>query len=344
MYKDIEAKLIDKEAKIDDDIVEEMSNDDDSSDNDDEISLSNHENSQEQIIEFQDKQVNTEEKEKTNLTKNEANKEFTKETKKKKAKKSEKFEILFDQEEKNQQSDEEFSKVSYEKQIEIKKNTSYMNKLTNSLSETKQMVIKQINLEDLANLEEIPIEPVVNNDSNENNDETDQSNKKIDAFFLSKEGKEQGEPVEENYRKSFKRSNRYDDDYDNNPQYSKRNYESSFLNSLSSNGYKNEKYSNFKNLKKFDRQNGFEKKFTNEKYQKNDRQANGKKNLNKNNSKGHFEDRKGFKQQKFDKPVETKKSQDEDNSHLHPSWIAKKEQEEKLKSLKFEGKKVVFDE
>lgn len=34
----------------------------------------------------------------------------------------------------------------------------------------------------------------------------------------------------------------------------------------------------------------------------------------------------------------------EDLSKLHPSWRAKKEQEEKLKALKFQGTKLKFDD
>ena len=234
------------------------------------------------------------------------------------------------------------------------------------------MVIKQINLDEIKDCSEIPIEPVNKvsesdeeeiKKSKENQydfDENEISTIKIeqDPFFLDKDGNEVvNERLDRINSSSFRarpKHHDYDDDnlmsyssydkYKNKEEFRNRRdnlINSSFRSSLSSNyppkydrSTRND-YSNRDYKRKFnDDDNGFKRQrsmgdgrgFDNRNnFQRNDKfRSNGS---SYNNNSGS----------NTDKPAM-------DVSKLHPSWQAKKLMEEKLKTIKFDGKKVKFDD
>lgn len=240
----------------------------------------------------------------------------------------------------NEESEDE--KVDYKNKLlngtaSLKVNENYKPWLKLNTNESKQMIIKQIDLDELSHLKEIPIEPIteVSNTTKEKEDTAvlDQRNKKVDSFFLSRDGKEQFDDSVDQNNKRVKRYGDFDDDH---VRYSKRKYESSFMNSLSSYNEPsyNRKRDNFDN--KFNG-NGFK----NGDYKKKD--FNPKRNDSWNPKRNDFNSRQNGNNNKkeFRKNVPAKEPEDK---NLHPSWIAKKEQQEKLKNLDFKGTKIKFDD
>ena len=237
------------------------------------------------------------------------------------------------------------------------------------------MVIKQINLDEIKDCSEIPIEPV--GKASESDEEEIKEKRKAsrsefdeeristikieqDPFFLDKDGNEvRNERLDRINSSSFRaRPRHHDYDDDNLMSYSsydkfknkdefrnKRNNltSSSFRSSLSSDYYP----SRFDRPNRYDNSNrDFKRKFNDEdndykRQRPMDDGGNGK------FEKRGFENRNTSFNSKFRSNGANYNNDDKpavDVSKLHPSWQAKKLMEDKLKSLKFEGKKVKFDD
>lgn len=224
------------------------------------------------------------------------------------------------------------------------------------------MEIKQINLDEIKDLGEIPI------DNKETCSEASDSEAKVetikaveDPFFLDKDGNEI-QTTEDTRFRSYRRDEEFFQDelrsyssydkYKNREDFRNRRNDltrSSFKNSLSSSGFSRDR-------KPYDRNDGgnFRRDFqgrNNDRGFSRDNQRNGGfrdnqagrnfKDNNRFSNSDRFSNKRTFenKSNVFNKPKETM-----DVSKLHPSWQAKKLAEEKAKSLKFEGKKIKFDE
>ncbi|CAF0894500.1 unnamed protein product [Brachionus calyciflorus] len=209
------------------------------------------------------------------------------------------------------------------------------------------MVIKQINLDEVKDCEELPIEEEKTEKKENFSNETLSIIQ--DPFFLDKNGNEiQGDY---NNNRPFKRSYDFEDEpmsYSSYDRYRKNrndfnerrnNYtQSSYRNSLSSNGGQDRQFDRRSN--NFDRPR---KEFSrdNRNYDGHKREFSRDNNNFKNNRNGF--DKRNEKRPFMNNRVDDNKPK-EDISKLHPSWQAKKLAEEKAKALKFEGKKIKFDD
>jgi hypothetical protein len=219
---------------------------------------------------------------------------------------------------------------------------------------SKEMVIRQLTLAELSTLDEIPTNDAIQDKAD---DEDDVKNVPVakttnyDPFFLSANGGIQkvdtsnvrtDDSVRDNFddeghdwkfknskylNSSFTNlssSRDYRQPYDNNRGGYDRNdrYSNNNNNNNSSYNGNRDSYKRYDNVPSRNDQNG---------YKKNDNNYEKPQQYGQERSKPYYEEKVK------PKPVE-------DLSNLHPSWKAKKEQEEKLKSMKFSGTKVQFDD
>lgn len=188
------------------------------------------------------------------------------------------------------------------------------------------------------------------NEENETNKTNDNESFKIvpissDPFFLDKNGREiynsnfDYNLRETDSRSSFKRydqrfNGRSDNRFDNKETFRNKrdSLNSSFKTSLSSS--RPNQATSFSNRGR-DFADNRTRPYNNNSY------SNGN-SFNRNTTNSSFSHRDSSFRSNFNTPKPAEPAQD--LSKLHPSWQAKKIMEDKLKSMKFEGKKVKFDD
>jgi len=228
---------------------------------------------------------------------------------------------------------------------EFKRNENYKPWLT-APKLSKESEIKQIDLSELANEDEIPIDAIID-DKNESSGEKVTVKRKLDSFFLTEDGQEIEEDdnqraMNNRFRRNFDEGNGWDGDGD---RRFGNSYNSSFVNSLSSNRYggrdtergnwprSDNNYNNsWQSNDRFDGNSSNNRNFNNQFYNEDKQKTFGSRNNSFNRNAAPT------------KPVNKTPIVKEDISSLHPSWQAKKAQEQKLKNLSFQGKKVKFDD
>jgi hypothetical protein len=237
---------------------------------------------------------------------------------------------------------------------------------------SKVMVIKQIALDELSgDDDEIKISNNKDEEIINHNEPVKQTSS--DPFFLPSNGVIQpvdtsNARIDNSIRDKY---DDYDDDDGRNKRFKNSKYlDSTFTNLNSSRDYnnRNSSYSQNRNENSYNnRDNGFNRqnRFDNSRSYQDKSSTNGFNIQNRNensynsrnngfNTQNRFDNSRsiqdkstsnGFKRQdKNNEYYQEKPKSVEDESNLHPSWKAKKEQEEKLKSLKFQGTKVKFDD
>ncbi len=207
------------------------------------------------------------------------------------------------------------------------------------------MVIKQICLEELKDVDEIPIqnnEPIGTSD--DHIEDSENSNSVVetikineDPFFLDEKGNEiVNQQFDRNIQDALNdRSRRFS-------YYTKQDNLNSYSSYDNYRKRRNESATNFMN-DRFDKKPY--KPFSS--YNDSNNNYKSRSDYKTRDSKG-YDNKKPFLNYQSNKPFAqsntSNKQPTEDVSKLHPSWQAKRIQEQKLKELKFEGKKITFDD
>lgn len=202
---------------------------------------------------------------------------------------------------------------------------------------SKVMVIKQIALDELSgDDDEIKLENT--KDAEEDNSEKTDLIKHttLDPFFLPSNGTIQtvdtsNARVDNSIRDHF---DDYDDDGRSKRFKNSRYLDSTFTNLPPSREYNRNSSSYPSNQNRFERDD-------NNSYRKRDNWQNNRTTESNGYQKSEYNNSYHTKERYQEKP---KPKPVEDEANLHPSWKAKREQEEKLKNLKFQGVKVKFDD
>jgi hypothetical protein len=210
------------------------------------------------------------------------------------------------------------------------------------------MVVQQFNLDESKNSEEIILgtstldskdEELVIKEKNENQIIND-------PFFLDKNGNEIIDKYEDDhYRDSYSRDFRSTNRYDNSRDFSSANRYDNSRDFSGANRYDNSR-SFSRNSENIDKRGDYNRNQSRENSSFNRSSDKSNFTSNRPSYNNRFDDKLNFSRPKtrnhseFNSQSSLKKS---DVSHLHPSWQAKKEMEEKAK-VKFEGKKKTFSD
>ena len=235
---------------------------------------------------------------------------------------------------KNEDNDVESKKIIIEKKKEFFNPNFKTNYKPKQNPNSKVMVIKQIALDELSSGGEDEIQIVKTREENKGDDRNQAKQTASDPFFLPSNGVIQTVDTS-NARVDNSIRDKYDD-FDDDGR-SKRFKNSRYLDSTFTNLSSSRDYNNRSSY--YPSQNRNENTYNNRYDNKQ-----GTRDNNSRSSSGYAVDRTKTNGFNYNERYQEKAKPVEDDSNLHPSWKAKREQEEKLKLLKFQGTKVTFDD